>query len=231
MHDMRFPGESDAYRRARDELLQAEIDLRRQIEAVAAQRRALPPGGEVTTDYVFDEWHAPTGTVREVRFSELFEAGKDGLFVYSFMFQPGAHGPLDVPCPLCTSVIDSVEGAIRHITQRINFAVVTKTPIERFSAHARARGWRHPRLLSSARTTYNRDYNAETPEEEQFAMATTFERRDGRIFHVWSSELWGVEPEPGQNPRHVDFVWPLWSVLDRTAEGRGADWWPALDYA
>jgi predicted dithiol-disulfide oxidoreductase (DUF899 family) len=28
--------------------------LRRQIEAVAAQRRALPPGGEVPEDYLFE---------------------------------------------------------------------------------------------------------------------------------------------------------------------------------
>jgi predicted dithiol-disulfide oxidoreductase (DUF899 family) len=51
---MNWPNQSEAYRRARDELLQAEIELRRQEEAVAAQRRALPLGGEVTGDYVFD---------------------------------------------------------------------------------------------------------------------------------------------------------------------------------
>jgi predicted dithiol-disulfide oxidoreductase (DUF899 family) len=39
-----------AYRRARDELLRAERDLRRQVEDVAAQRRALPLGGEVPED-------------------------------------------------------------------------------------------------------------------------------------------------------------------------------------
>jgi predicted dithiol-disulfide oxidoreductase (DUF899 family) len=50
MHDWRFPGESDQYRQARDELLEAEVGLRRQIESVAAQRRKLPLGGEVPTD-------------------------------------------------------------------------------------------------------------------------------------------------------------------------------------
>jgi predicted dithiol-disulfide oxidoreductase (DUF899 family) len=44
LHDTRFPGENDEYRRRRDELLQAELELRRQVEAVAAQRRALPLG-------------------------------------------------------------------------------------------------------------------------------------------------------------------------------------------
>ena len=49
-----FPNESSEYRQARDALLQQEIALRRQMEAVAASRRALPPGGNVPEDYVFD---------------------------------------------------------------------------------------------------------------------------------------------------------------------------------
>ena len=48
-----FPGESKEYRAARDALLQREIGLRREMEAVAAARRALPPGGAVPEDYVF----------------------------------------------------------------------------------------------------------------------------------------------------------------------------------
>ena len=43
----RFPNESSEYRRARNALLAEEIELRRHIERVAAQRRALPPGGAV----------------------------------------------------------------------------------------------------------------------------------------------------------------------------------------
>ena len=49
-----FPGESPAYRAARDKLLQEEIELRRLTEAVAATRRALPHGGKVPENYVFD---------------------------------------------------------------------------------------------------------------------------------------------------------------------------------
>ena len=231
MHDLRFPGESSDYRQARDALLEAELDLRRQIESVAAQRRRLPLGGGVPIDYVFDEWDPSVGSVRQVRLSELFEDGKDELFIYSFMFKPDARGnALAVPCPNCTAIIDGIDGAVPHITQRINFAVLTKEPIERINAHARARGWRHARLLSSANTGYNRDYQAERSEAEQFAMATTFVRRDGVIQHCWSSETWLVAPEPGQNPRHVDFMWPLWGVLDRMPSGRGVDWMPGLEY-
>jgi predicted dithiol-disulfide oxidoreductase (DUF899 family) len=232
LHDVRFPGESDEYRRARDELLSAELDLRRQIEAVAAQRRTLPLGGAAPTDYTFEEWDADADAARPVRLSELFEDGKDTLFLYSHMYIPGGAGlPLERPCPTCTSIIDAVDGEAPHISQRINLAVVAKPPIERFRAHGQARGWRHARLLSSANTTYNADYKAENADEAQFPVATVFVRRDGKIKHFWSSELWLVPSEPGQNPRHVDFMWPLWAMLDRTPDGRGADdWAPALEY-
>jgi predicted dithiol-disulfide oxidoreductase (DUF899 family) len=233
LHDLRFPGEDDEYRKARDRLLNDEIELRRQLETVAATRRALPLGGAVTRDYVFDEWDGRVGRVRKVRLSDLIQDGKDTLLVYSFMFKPGERGlPLEVPCPLCSSIIDGIDGAVPHITQQINFAVVTKAPIEQFSAHARVRGWRHARLLSSAHNTYNHDYHAENADQEQFAMATVFVRRGGRVHHFWSSELWltFVPPEPGEDPRHVDFMWPLWSILDRTPSGRGEVWRPRLDY-
>jgi len=231
LHDGRFPGESDDYRQARDELLRAEINLRRQIEAVAAQRRTLPLGGPVPRDYTFEDWDTGTNAGRPVRLSELFEEGKDTLFLYSHMFIQGKAGlPLEEGCPLCTSIIDAIDGAAPHISQRINFAVVAKAPIDRFRAHAQSRGWRHARLLSSANNTYNRDYRAEAPDGAQLPMATVFARRDGKIHHFWSSELILVPSEAGQDARHVDFMWPLWSVLDRTPEGRGTDWWPALSY-
>jgi len=50
-----FPGESHEYRMARNRLLQQEVELRRATEAVAAARRALPPGGVVPQDYVFQQ--------------------------------------------------------------------------------------------------------------------------------------------------------------------------------
>ena len=71
-----FPQESAEYRKARNELLAAEIELRRQIEAVAAARRKLPLGGQLAQDYVFDEGPADLseqGEVRQTRLSELFE--------------------------------------------------------------------------------------------------------------------------------------------------------------
>jgi predicted dithiol-disulfide oxidoreductase (DUF899 family) len=224
LHDKHFPGESGEYRKARNDLLLAERDLRRQIEAVAAQRRALPPGG-IATDYAFDEWDEVAGAPRRVRLSELFDDGSDTLFLYSFMLAPG-----EAACPSCTSIIDALDGEVPHITQRLSVAACSKAPIEEFRAHAQRRGWRHTRLVSSALNSYNHDYHAEAPTGSQLPIATIFSRRDGEIRHFWSSELFFSALDPGQHPRHVDFMWPLWNVLDLTPEGRGADWGPSLSY-
>jgi predicted dithiol-disulfide oxidoreductase (DUF899 family) len=127
LHGMRFPGESEEYRQARDALLRAEKDVRDLTEAVAQQRRQLPLGGVVPSDYEFQEWDSSTGTRRAIRLSELFADGKDTLFLYSFMFVEGPDGnPIGSRCPNCTSIIDAVAGQAVHLTQRINLGVSAK---------------------------------------------------------------------------------------------------------
>src|SRR5262245_19822210 len=79
------PGETAAYRAARDRLLEQEIALRRQMEAVAAARRALPPGGPIPQDYAFDAIGAD-GAPCKVKLSELFGEERDSLIVYNMMF-------------------------------------------------------------------------------------------------------------------------------------------------
>jgi predicted dithiol-disulfide oxidoreductase (DUF899 family) len=215
-----FPAESENYRAARDRLLDAEIELRRSVERVAAARRELPPGGAVPEDYVFEEAGG------KISLSELFEPGKDTLAVYSFMYAPEDERP----CSGCTSILDSLDGSAVHITQRINLAVVAKSPPERLRAFAEERGWRRLRLLSSAGNTYNRDYFGETPDGDQMPMLNVFVREGGTIRHFWGSEILYAPTDPGQNERHVDYIWPLWGLLDVTPEGRGKDWQPSLSY-
>jgi len=222
---VRWPNESPEYRAARDELLQAEVALRREEEAVAELRRALPLGGRLEQDYELD---APSGPVR---FSELFADGKDTLYLYSFMFIPGERGlPLEVACPSCTSIIDGLDGALWHLLDRVNVAVVAKAPIEQFAAWGSERGWRFAPLYSSARSSFNRDYNAESDEGGQLPVAHVFTRAGGAIHHRWSSELVAAPRDDGQHPRHVDYMWPIWKVLDLTPEGRGVDWHPRWQY-
>lgn len=84
---IRFPSESADYRRARNALLAEEIELRRHIERVAAQRRALPPGGEVAKKYQFQGERGP------VSFADLF-GDKQTLLVYSYMYGRNASVPV-----------------------------------------------------------------------------------------------------------------------------------------
>jgi predicted dithiol-disulfide oxidoreductase (DUF899 family) len=215
-----FPGESAEYRAARNKLLDAEMALRRQTESVAALRRTLPAGGEVPEDYVFQEASKP------VRMSELFAPGKDTLILYNFMFGPN----METACPSCTSILDGLDGESPHVSQRVNFAIVAKSPIERIRAFAKQRHWENLRLLSSGENTYNRDYHGELPNGEQMPMLNVFTRHNGTITHFWASEMLHAPSDPGQDPRHVDFVWPIWSLFDVTPDGRGEKWSPRLSY-
>jgi predicted dithiol-disulfide oxidoreductase (DUF899 family) len=239
-----LPGESREYRAARDRLLEREIELRRAMEEVAALRRELPPGGPLKMDYVF-EGEGADGAPADVRMSELFEPGKDSLVIYSFMFprDPGDQtpGPRDGetarlplaegPCPSCTALLDQLDGAAEHARQHLNLVVVAKAPLPRVSTFARERGWRRLRLLSSAGNTYNADYCAETPDGAQMPMLTVFRRDGDAIRHFWSSELLYAPSEPGEEPRHVGTLEPLWNLLDLTPGGRPGDWHEQFDYA
>jgi len=221
MATVHFPGESAEYRVARKELLQAEVALRRQIEDVARQRRELPLGGRIKEDYVFQ-----TMDDRQVRLSELFAPGKNCLIVYSYMFGPKAKSP----CTSCTSILDAVNGEAPHIVQRVNLAVVAKSPPARIAEVARERGWRNLHLLSSANNSYNADYFGEDEKESQLPMLNVFARRDDGIYHTYGTELLFAPSEPGQDGRHVDMIWPLWNMFDYTPEGRGTTWYPKLTY-
>ena len=239
-----FPGESAEYRAARDRLLGEEIELRRAMEAVAAARRALPRGGAVPEDYVFQELGVD-GAATDVRLSHLFGPGKDSLVIYSFMFprDPGDERPgptagrtallplAEGPCPSCVAFLDQLEGAAEHATQQINLAVVAKAPLPRIVAYAEERGWRRLRLLSAAANSYNRDYLAETAEGHQRPMLNVFHRNGETIRHFWGSELFYAPSDAGQDPRHVGTLEPVWNLFDLTPEGRPTDWDEQLHYS
>jgi predicted dithiol-disulfide oxidoreductase (DUF899 family) len=225
LHDKRFPNESAEYRKARTALLEAEMELRRRIESVAAQRRALPPGGPVPQDYLFDGFDLASGWAGQRPLSALF-GNKETLIVYSFMFGP----KMAAACPSCTSILDALDGNSGAIRQRVELAVVARSPIDRIAEFAGERGWRSLRLNSSAANSYNLDYFGEDAEGAQWPMLNVFTRKDGEVRHSFGTELLFVKPEPGQNGRHVDMIWPLWNAFDFTPEGRGTDWYPKLSY-
>ena len=239
MEHLSFPNESAEYRRARNALLDAEIALRRQLEAVAALRRSLPPGGSVAEDYVFERVGADLRPER-VRLSELF-GGYPSILLYSFMYGPDR----DEPCPGCTHTLDGLDGSVFHADRKFPTYAVAKSPIARLEACARTRGWRHLKLLSAAGNNYSRDYFGDTSgfgpamrAERGYADGKNFDEpmynvfrkaADGTIRHFWGSELLYVPEEPGQNHRAGDLVDPVWGLLDMSPEGRG-DFFPKLTY-
>jgi predicted dithiol-disulfide oxidoreductase (DUF899 family) len=218
-----YPNESPQYRRARDELLAAELEARRAVERAATLRRTLPPGGAVPEDYVF-EVAGQDGTSRRVPLSGLFEDGRTTLLLYSYMFGPD----MESPCPSCTSILDGVDGALPHLAQRASFAAVVKSPLARALPVAAGRGWRHIRLVSSAGTSYNRDYHGENADGEQWPTMNVFVRDGDQVRHFWGAEE--APSDPGQEPRNLDLFWPLWHLLDATPDGRGDGQFPRLSY-
>ena len=234
LYHLALPGESAEYRTARNKLLTEEMALQRQIETVAALRRALPAGGIVVQDYVFDSDDGP------LKLSDLFKPGMDTLVIYSFMY--GSERELS--CTGCTRFLDSLEGMVQHITQRINLAVVAKSPLPRIVALAHARGWRTLPLLSTHGNTYDHDYFGDSSnlpdavrkqqefkagEEWDMPMLNVFHRRGKVISHFWGSEILYMPPEPGQEYRHNDALDSLWNMLDLTPAGR-VDFQPQLAY-
>jgi predicted dithiol-disulfide oxidoreductase (DUF899 family) len=214
---IRFPNETDDYRRARDALLAEEIELRRHIERVAEQRRALPPGGVVPSDYRF------VGESGPVSFSELF-GDKQTLAVYSFMYGPKRERP----CPMCSSLMAAWDGEALDVEQRISLVMVARSPIARLLAVKKERGWRNLRLYSDIDGVFTRDYVS--ADDADMPAFNVFTRRDGSIRHFWSGEMGGSSADPGQDPRGAPDLMPLWTILDSTPEGRGTDWYPKLSY-
>jgi predicted dithiol-disulfide oxidoreductase (DUF899 family) len=238
MSHLTFPNESAEYRTARNALLAQEAALRRQIEAVAEQRRALPPGGAVPEDYVFERIGA-NGMPEKVEMSRLFGRHRT-LILYSFMY--GLER--DAPCPMCTNLLDSLDGGARHVGQRASFHVVAKSPIARLVAWARQRGWPHLEFLSTAGNAFDADYfgdssklpaairkerGAKGGESWDETMFNVFRLDHGTVRHVWGSELTWAATEPGRDHRSGDAVSALWGLLDMTPEGRG-QFRPKLSY-
>jgi predicted dithiol-disulfide oxidoreductase (DUF899 family) len=233
---IRFPNETTEYRAARNRLLQRELDLRRQMEEVAAELRRLPDGGEVPEDYVFQRMGAG-GAPEAVRMSELFR-GLDTLMIYHYMFprhsqdeRPGPPtGPMaavplaEGPCPSCTALIDMWEGTMPHFEGLGgNLVIVARAPIEQVAAFAGDRGWKNTTLLSAAGSQFRKDYGGDDADGEPVPIMTVFKRdAAGRIRLHWASELIYEPPDPGQDMRHLGTVEPLWTLFDLTPRGRPA---------
>jgi predicted dithiol-disulfide oxidoreductase (DUF899 family) len=212
-----FPNESHEYRHARNALLTEEIELRRHIEGVAALRRTLPPGSGIPEDYTFE------GRDGAIRISQLF-GDKDTLVVYSMMFGPQR----EAACPMSTAMLTSWEGTDRNLRERVALAVTARSPIERLLEFKKECGWQNLQLYSDAKGDYTRA--CVSAKDGDVPGLTVFTRGDGTVRHFWSGEMSGEMADPCQDPRGATDLDPLWTILDLTPAGRGAIWYPKLEY-
>ena len=234
-----FPNESREYREAREALLRQEAELQRLMDAVTTRRRALPPGGVVPEDYVFDRI-GDDGAATTVRMSELF-GDNETLMLYNYMFprHPGDDRPrptsgifselpaTEGPCPSCTALIDMWDSTIPHFDGLGgNLAIVAKAPIERVAAFARQRGWRHVPMLSAANCSFRRDYGGDGVDGHPVPLLTVFKLwPDGSVRLHWASELLFLPTDgPEQDSGHPDIVDPLWSLHDLAVMPRFRRW-------
>lgn len=215
-----YPNDSADYRAARTALLAEEIELRRQIERVASQRRALPPGGKVPQDYRFTaESGAP------ILLSEMF-GDSDTLVIYFWMYGPERERP----CPMCTSFVGSLDLPAQDIMQRVPIAIIGRSPIERQLAFKRERGWRNLEFYATTSDDFARDYRGLAADGSEWPVLAVFTKQGSDVRLFWCDELDGATADPGQDPRGAPDPTPLWNILDLTPGGRGSDWYPKLDY-
>lgn len=216
----RFPGDSDAYHEARTALLSEEIELRRNIQPVAAMRRELPPGGEVKNDYRFLDAEG-----EEHGLADLF-GRHDTLFTYFWMFGPERERP----CPMCTSFVGSIDIPSIDIEQRVAVAVIGRSPVARQLEFARERGWTNLTFYQTVGDDFARDYRGLSPEGEEWAGVLVWKREGDKVRLFWAAEGGMDTADPGQDPHLAPDPTPLWNILDWTPGGRGTNWYPKLEY-
>ena len=222
----RLVNEPREYLQKREELRLAEMELFRNIETVAALRRALPTGAEVT-DYLFQEGprelNAADDPINPVRLSDLFSSPGRSLIVYHFMY--GKRNT--TACPMCTMWIDTFNGIAPHLAQNVDLAIVAAADPATLRSHARLRGWNNLRLLSAGDSTFKFDFRSEDAEGNQDSAVSVFTRdAQGTLRHFYTAHPWLDED---MNERGIDLLQPVYNMLDLTPHGRGS-WYASLDY-
>lgn len=215
-----FPGESEDYRKARQALLEEEIEFRRHMTRLVEQRRALPDGPLITANYRFKDANG-----NEVGLADLF-GDKQTLVTYFWMYGPQRERP----CPMCTNWLGAVNGNAADIKQRVALKILGRSPVERQAAFATERGWRDLDFVQTIGDTYAKDLGLLNDDGSENPALTVFKKDGDKVRLFWGSEMRMDMADPGQDPRDAPDIASLWSILDLTPEGRGTDWYPKLNY-
>jgi predicted dithiol-disulfide oxidoreductase (DUF899 family) len=214
------------YSAQREELRQAEVELMRQREKVAALRRTLPQGAAVD-DYEFLEGPRQLKDgdtpITRIRLSELFSAPHRALVVQHVMYRKRQTSS----CPMCTLWVDGLDGVVPHIERNVDFVVASAAEPAALRSHARARGWGKVRLLSCGDNAFQYDLGAEDEEGHQNSTFSVFTLDpDGTPRHFYTCH---PQMADDVSERGVDLLSPVWHLLDLTPHGRG-EWHASLSY-
>jgi predicted dithiol-disulfide oxidoreductase (DUF899 family) len=216
----RFNNESADYANARTALLAEEIEVRRHLSRLAEQRRQLPPGPIILTNYRFMDENGS-----EVGLADLFGA-HETLVTYFWMFGPQRERP----CPMCTNFLGGVNGNAADVKQRVAFKILGRSPVERQRAFALERGWRDLDFVQTVGDDYARDLGLLDDKGYEYPGLTVYQKDGARIRMFYNAEMPAEAADPGEDPRGPVDIAPLWNILDLTPAGRGTDWYPKLNY-
>ena len=213
----------DAWLDARKALLAKEKEFTRLRDALGRARQALP-WERVETDYLFE---GPDG---QRSLSALF-AGRSQLIVYHFMLGPG----WGAGCKSCSMFADHVDPALVHLEQRdVTMVFVSSAPLAEIQAFRKRMGWGFT-WVSSAGSSFNRDFDVSFTQDELDSGAVHYnytdqpfpateapglsvfaKDSDGGVFHSYSTYA-----------RGLDILLGVYNLLDLVPKGRDEG---ALDF-
>ncbi len=184
----------EEWRRARDELLGAEKEATRALDALAARRRRLPMVA-FGHDYAFDTTAGPKTLL------DLFD-GRDQLVVYQFM----DNGP-DTFCPGCTAFTNNVTDLEDLADAGVSWVTISNMPLAQIETYKAKMGWTMP-FVSSRGTSFAHDCGADGG-----FMLSVFLRDGSDVYLTYSTTA-----------RGVDRVLFVHNILDLCPYGRQQDW-------
>ncbi len=185
---------AEDWEEARAELLKAEKEATRMLDAIAAQRRRLPMV-RFEDKYRFG---SSTGTKSLL---DLF-GDEVQLAVYQFM----DLGP-DAYCPGCTWFTNNVAHLSGLASAGVAWATVSNMPLAQIEGYKTKMGWTLP-FVSSHGTSFSEDCGADGG-----FMLTMFMREGGDIYRTYSTTA-----------RGVDRILFVNNLLDLAPYGRQEDW-------
>jgi predicted dithiol-disulfide oxidoreductase (DUF899 family) len=185
---------AEEWQEARDELLKAEKDATRSLDALAARRRRLPMV-KFSDSYTFDTPAGPQSL------ADLFD-GREQLAVYQFM----DRGP-DQYCPGCTAFTNNIADLQDLADTGVTWVNVSNMPLAQIEAYKARMGWTVP-FVSSHGTSFAADCGA----GDGFGVSV-FLRDGANVYRTYFTTA-----------RGADRLMFVHNILDLCPYGRQQDW-------